>query len=190
MEKLFAVDIETIIRISITTITIYLLVIVAIRLFGKRSTSKMNNFDWIVTVAAGSIVAAIILNKSISIPHGGLSIIVLLGMQYVVTKIMFKSPKVREVVKSTPQLLLYEGEFIDENMQKERILKAEVYAAIRMQGHKSIKQIYAVVLETNAQFSIIPNESDEEIGFSLTDVQGLPEGLKDDLEQRNDAHEE
>lgn len=99
---------------------------------------------------------------------------------------MFYSSTVREIIKSTTQLLLYEGEFIHKNMEKERILKAEIYAAVRMQGHKSVKEIYAVVLETNAQFSIIANDEKEEIGFSLTDVQGLPQGLKDDLQKRNE----
>lgn len=131
------------------------------------------------------MLASTVLSKDITITNGLLGIFLLLFLQYVITKIMFYSPTVREIIKSTPQLLLYEGEFIHKNMEKERILKAEVYAAVRIQGHKSVKEIYAVVLETNAQFSIIANDEKEEIGFSLTDVQGLPQGLKDDLQKRN-----
>jgi len=63
-----------------------------------------------------------------------------------------------------PQLLLFEGEFIEGNMKKERILKPEVYAAIRQSGLESVNRIYAVVLETNSKISVIPNENSEEIG--------------------------
>ena len=49
-------------------------------------------------------------------------------------------------------------------MNKERLLKPEVYAAIRQRGLKSVNQIYAVVLETNSKISVIPNENSEEIG--------------------------
>jgi len=49
-------------------------------------------------------------------------------------------------------------------MNKERLLKPEVYAAIRQSGLESVNRIYAVVLETNSKISVIPNENSEEIG--------------------------
>lgn len=188
MEKLLDCNLDDIVRLLITAPVVYLLIIFYIRILGKRSTSQLNNFDWIVTVSVGSIVASTVIIKDISIIEGGLSILILMVLQFIVTKIMFGNEKIREVIKSTPQLLLFEGEFIHENMKNERILKPEVYAAIRQKGLKSIKQIYAVVLESNSKISVIPNENSEEIGFSLSDVQGLPEGLKDDLEKYDDEN--
>ena len=72
------------------------------------------------------------------------------------------------------------------DMKKERVLKSEVYAAVRQKGLKSVKQVYAVVLETNSTISIIANDNSDELAFSLTDVQGLPEGLKKDLKKHAD----
>jgi len=181
MEKIFECSLNDVLRILGSSVIIYILIIVYIRILGKRSTSELNNFDWIVTVSVGSIVASTIILKDISVVEGGLSIFILMMLQFILTKFMSNSESLREVVKSTPQLLLFEGEFIEENMKKERILKPEVYAAIRQNGLKSVKQIYAVVLETNSKISIIPNENAEELGFSLSDIQGLPDGLKDDL---------
>ncbi len=185
MEKVFAFDAEDLLRVLVSALIVYVLLIVYIRILGKRSTSELNNFDWIVTVSVGSIVASTVILKDISIIEGGLSVLILMMLQFAVTKLMYKSKKIREVVKSTPQLLLFEGEFIDENMKMERILKPEVYAAIRQKGLKSVKQVYAVVLETNSKISVIPNENSDEIGFSLSDVQGLPKGLKDELEKQD-----
>jgi len=188
MENIFPSSVDDILRLLISAVIVYILIIVYIRLLGKRSTSELNNFDWIVTVSVGSIVASTIILKDISITEGGVSIFVLMMLQFMVTKSMYHSEKFREIVKSTPQLLLFEGEFIEKNMKNERILRPEVYAAIRQSGLKSIKQIYAVVLETNSKISVIPNENSDELGFSLSDVQGLPDGLKDDLENREDGN--
>lgn len=186
MNKIFDCSIEDIIQIIGSAVIIYILVVLYIRILGKRSTSELNNFDWIVTVSVGSVVASTIILKDISIIEGAVSILILMSLQFLVTKLMYKSQKYREIVKSTPQLLFFEGEFIEENMRKERILKPEVYAAIRQKGLKSVKQIYAVVLETNSKISVIPNEKSEELAFSLSDVQGLPDGLKDDLKKHKE----
>lgn len=159
---------------------------VYIRILGKRSTSELNNFDWIVTVSVGSIVASTIILKDISIIKGAFSVLILMILQFFVTKFMYKSETYRKIVKSTPQLLLFESKFIEGNMKKERILKSEVYAAIRQEGLKSVKQIYAFVLETNSKISVFLNENSEELGFSLSDAQGLPSSLKDDLENREE----
>lgn len=186
MNKIFECSIEDIMQIFGSAVIIYLLIIVYIRILGKRSTSELNNFDWIVTVSIGSIVASTVIIADISVIEGAISILILIMLQFIITKFMYRFESFREVIKSTPQLLLFEGEFIEENMKNDRILRSEVYAAIRQKGLKSIKQIYAVVLETNSKISVIPNENSEELGFSLSDVQGLPEGLKDDLESREE----
>lgn len=186
MEKIFYCSIDDIIRLLISSAIIYLLIIIYIRFLGKRSTSELNNFDWIVTVSVGSIVASTIIIENVSVTEGGCSVLFLMILQYIVTQLMYKSSTAREIVKSTPQLLLFEGKFLEKNLEKERIPKPEVYAAIRQRGLKSIKQIYAIVLETNSKISVIPNENCKEIGFSLSDVQGLPSGLKEDLKKYND----
>lgn len=188
MEKLLECSVEDLNRILGSAFIIYILLILYIRILGKRSTSELNNFDWIVTVSVGSIVASTVILKDISITEGGLSVLILMLLQFILTKVMYLSKLFREAVKSTPQLLLFEGRFIEKNMKKERILKPEVYAAIRQKGLKSVKQIYAVVLETNSKISVIPNDDCEEIGFSLSDVQGLPEGLKGDLKEKEDMN--
>ena len=190
MEKVFQFDLNDIVRILASAAIIYVLIIVYIRTLGKRSTSELNNFDWVVTVSVGSIVASTVVLKDVSVVEGGVSVLVLLLLQYLVTQVMYKSEGIREVIKSTPQLLLFEGEFIEKNLKNERILKPEIYAEIRQHGLKSVKEVYAIVLETNSKISVIPNENADEIGFSLSDVQGLPDGLKEDLKKYKDERGE
>ena len=183
MNKVFTFNLSEIFSILTASVLIYIVLILYIRIIGKRSTSELNSFDWIVTVSIGSIFASTVILKDISIFEGAISILFLLFLQYCTTKLIFKSKTTRGIVKSKPHLLFFEGKFIDENLEKERVLKAEIFAEIRQHGLKSIKQVYAVVLETNSKISVIPNDEDNELGFSLSDVLGLPEGLKNDLKE-------
>ena len=187
MDSIFVTNFESIVRIIATVPVIYVLVILYIRVIGKRSTSQMNSFDWIVTVAMGSLVASTIILKDVAIVDGAMGILMLMVLQYLLTKVMLYSTSIKKIVKSTPQLLLYEGEFLPDNMKRERILETEILASIREKGLKNKKQVYAVILETDASFSVIPTENNDEVGFSLADVDGLPQGLKDELESRGDA---
>ena len=177
-------------QIIVTAPILYVLLIFCIRVSGNRSTSSMNNFDWIVTVAVGGIFASTVILDETTLPEGVFGIIVLLSLQYLFTTATRESERARVLLKATPQLLLFKGEFLYDNMEEQRVLRGEVYAAIRRQGYKSVDDIYAVVLENNAQLSVIPNENDDAPGFSLSDVDGLPEGLREDLEQRGEEAEE
>ncbi len=183
MEVWSELDWYNLIQIAIEAPAIYFMVILYVRVIGKRSTSQMNSFDWIVTVGMGSIVASTIILEDISIVEGGFTILLLLVLQMVLTWSVKHFDFMQVLIKSTPQLLYFDGDFLQENMERERVLKAEVYAAMREKGHKSLKEIYAIVLETNAKLSIIPHDENDSPGFSLTDVEGLPDGLRKDLDQ-------
>lgn len=183
MKEIFDFNITNILNSFITGILVYIFLIIYIRILGKRSTSELNSFDWIITVSLGSIFATTVLDKNISLFDGGITIFILLVLQYVTTKIMKNSLRFQKLVKSSPKLLLYKGEFLEENLKNERILKAEIYAAVRQKGLKSIKDIYAIVLETNSKISVISNENPQDVGFSLRYVEGLPKELKEVLEK-------
>jgi len=183
MEKFIFDNQDNLIRIAFTAPLIYAIVILGIRLVGKRSTSQMNSFDWIVTVAVGSLVSSTIILKSISILEGAFSIFLLLIMQLILTKILSYNTVLQKLVRATPQLLVYEGKYLEDNLITERVVKGEILSAIRHRGIQNISDVHAVVLETDSTFSVI-NNTDNNDCFTLQDVDGLPDGLKEDLEKR------
>lgn len=68
-------------------------------------------------------------------------------------------------------------------MASERIVKNEILSAIRHRGVQNIDEVHAVVLETDATFSVITKKEDNS-SFTLSNVEGLPDGLKEELEDR------
>jgi len=73
----------------------YILLILLVRLSGKRSLSQLNAFDFIVTVALGSILATTLLTADVSLAEGVTALILLLGLQFIVTLLSVHWPRLR-----------------------------------------------------------------------------------------------
>jgi uncharacterized membrane protein YcaP (DUF421 family) len=143
------------IRVVVVGVLAYLALVAILRISGNRTLSKMNAFDLIVTVALGSTLASILLTETVALAEGVLGFVVLIGLQFVVTWLSVRSPMVSGLVKSEPVLLLYQGAFLQRAMRRQRVLEAEVRAAVREAGHASLADVEAVVLETDGSFSVI-----------------------------------
>ncbi len=160
------------IRVFVAGLLAYVGLIVFLRVFGKRSLSKWNAFDFVVTIALGSILATVTVSKDLPIIEGVLAFLWLLFLQYVVTSLSIKSEKFENLVKSDPTLLYYKGDFIEKAMREQRVPKEEILAAIRGAGNGSLEDVEAVVLETNGDFSVI-EKSKAEGDSALSDVENF-----------------
>jgi uncharacterized membrane protein YcaP (DUF421 family) len=123
--------------------------------FGKRTLSKMNAFDLIVTVALGSTLATVLLNKSVPLADGVLAFGLLIFLQFAITWLSVRSQKVGKLVKAQPALLVYRGQIIQSAMHSERITEDELMAALREQGLHNKEEVEAIVLETEGTLSVI-----------------------------------
>lgn len=164
---------DAVIRIVASAILIYLTIIVIIRLLGKRSTSKLNNYDWIITVALGSMTGSVIVSQSVVIVDGIIAISLVLLLQYITTKFAARLSFVRSAVHAPATLLFIEGRFLEQNMKKERILKQEVLSAIRRSGFGSLRTVRAVILESDAELSVLGGDVELDSAL-LEDVEGYP----------------
>lgn len=142
-------------RVALACVLAYGLLVLFLRISGKRVLSKMNIFDFVVTVALGSALATVILSKEIPLAEGALAIVGLVVLQAGMSWAQTRSARVRGLLKSTPRLLFYRGEFMDEALREERCNRDEILQAIRSEGVGSLEAVEAVVLETNGEFSVI-----------------------------------
>lgn len=165
---------EGIIKICIAAPLVYAFVVLAIRITGKRSTSQMNNFDWIVTVAIGSITASGIILDSVTVSEALTAITLLLGAQYFLTKALLASSALTKLVKASPTLVVHDGQFIRRAMRKERVMTSEVMAALRENGLFCIEDAQWVILETDATFSVIPKGDRDFSKAQFENISGFP----------------
>lgn len=142
-------------RVLIVGSCAYIGLIVLLRLTGKRTLSKMNAFDLVVTVALGSTLATVLLSKDVALAEGLLAFALLCLLQLAVTFLSVRWPAFQRLVKAEPALLLLRGRFLRDVMRRERVTEEEVLAALRGVGLASPDSATAVVLETDGSLSVI-----------------------------------
>ena len=146
-------------RILLVGIAAYALLVVVIRLSGKRTLSQLNAFDFIVTVALGSTLATILLSSDVSWAEGALALVVLAGLQFVLAFVSSRVPAFRTVITARPAVVLWQGKMLRDPLRAARLSESEVRQAIRSSGRGDVSTVAAVVLETDGTLSVIGNES-------------------------------
>ncbi|MEX0780483.1 MAG: YetF domain-containing protein [Balneolales bacterium] len=162
MENIFFENWPSIIRTLIIGILAYASLVFLLRISGKRTLSKMNAFDFIITVALGSTLATVLLSKDVALAEGVLAFAVLIFLQYLITWLSVRSKTVKHIVKSEPTLLFYKGDYLTDAMVSERITKEEIMATARESGSGGLPNLDAVILETDGSMSVINKFTHEE----------------------------
>lgn len=147
---------ESLLRVLVVGVLAYVAMVTLIRISGSRTLSKMNAFDFIVTIALGSILATVLLNNQVALAEGVVAFAVLIALQYAVTWSSVRWSPVRRTVTGVPMLVFHRGRFLSDAMRRTRVTDEEILAAARNQGHADRSAIFAIVLETDGTFSVIP----------------------------------
>lgn len=169
---MFFDDWNGILRIFLSCVVVYSTLILWLRLSGKRTLSKWNAFDFIATIAIGSILATVILSKDTPVLEGVFALALLISLQFLITFLSVRIGWFEDLIKAKPTLLYDEDKFLFDEMKKQRVAKAEILAAVRASSIGSLGKVKAVVLETDGSFSII-KKSDDDSNSALEDVEGV-----------------
>src|SRR3712207_7968080 len=110
-------------RVLIVGTTAYIVLVIMLRVSGKRTLSKLNAFDLVVTVALGSTLATVLLSKDVALAEGVLAMVLLVFLQFVITWLSVRSAGFRDLVKSEPTLIMHQGEFLDGAMRAQRMTR-------------------------------------------------------------------
>ena len=146
---------DPILRIIVVGFITYAGIIAILRVSGKRTLASMYAFDFIVTVAIGSAFGRILTAGDISISEAFTAFILLVLLQFIVSFLEIRSQIFHRIITSQPRLLYYNGNFLEKNLKKERLLQSDIRGAVRKKNFSSMDEVEAVVLETDGQFSVI-----------------------------------
>ena len=170
MEKYFFESWESLLRTLVIGVLAYVALILFLRISGKRTLSKLNAFDLIVTVALGSTLATVLLNKSVPLADGALGFAVLIGLQFIVTWTSVRAKWLRKFVTGEPTMLFYRGNYLPAALKATRLTEAEVRAATRAAGIADLNEVEAIVLETDGTVSVVRSSGRDGLS-SLSDVE-------------------
>ena len=172
MDDLLFDDFTGVQRTLVIGVLSYAILVLALRASGKRTLTKLNAFDLVVTVAFGSAFATILLSKDVALAEGTAALVLLVVLQFVVAKLTVLSRGFGKLVKSEPRALFVDGRLDETALFEERVARDEVLAAIRGSGQGGLDGIAAVVLESDASLSVITKDAQGD-RTALTSIPGL-----------------
>jgi uncharacterized membrane protein YcaP (DUF421 family) len=160
MDMMFFDSWDSVLRTLVIGALAYVSLILFLRASGKRTLTKLNAFDLVVTIALGSTLATVLLNKDVALVDGLVAFALLIGLQFVVTWTAVRWRWVRQLVTGEPVMLLHRGELLPEAMRRARVTEDEVRSALRSAGLAELAGAEAVVLETDGSLSVVKRNPD------------------------------
>ena len=147
---------DTLLRAVILATLAVFWVILVVRIVGLRAFSKMTAFDFVVTVATGSLLAGASQATDWSgFVQACLAIAALLGSQYVVAKARRASDTFQRTIQNSPVLLMRNGKFLPDALSATRVSRDDVIAKLREANVLNLSQVRAVVLEATGDISVL-----------------------------------
>ena len=135
-------------------------VVVLVRIVGLRSFSKMTNFDFVMTVATGSLLAgAAQATQWSGFAQALVAMAALFFVQLAVSKVRKVSDPFEAAIQNDPVLLMRDGKFCEKAMREERVAKSDVIAKLREANCLELDKVRAVVLETTGDVSVLHGAS-------------------------------
>ncbi len=157
--------------VAVSAVGLFAVVILIARIVGLRAFSKMSSFDFVVTLATGSVLASVAASST-SLANGALALVILYAAQWIVAQLRRRTGWATKVVDNEPIVLMLEGEFVHENLTAARVTEDDVRAKLRQNNVHSLADVRVVVLETTGDVSVL--HGDGPIDHSLmADVRGF-----------------
>lgn len=161
-------------RTVVLSILGFTALIILLRVSGKRTLSKLNVFDFVFVVAVGSVFAATIIEKDVTLVEGLAAFTTLIVIQLTLAELAARSRLADRIINGRPTLLFTDGRFLRRALRRERITEEEVRGAIRDKGVARVEDVDAVVLENDGTLSVVW-ESEGPGQSSLVDTEN-PDG--------------
>ena len=137
------------------TATIYLVVLLGVRLSGKREVGQMTPFDLTLLLLISNAVQNAMVGPDNSLLGGILAAVTLLGMNYFVAELSGANRRFRKLVQGSPSLLIHNGELIPMHLAREHVSMDEIERALREHGVASVRDVSLAVLEVDGSISIL-----------------------------------
>ncbi|MDH4138455.1 MAG: DUF421 domain-containing protein [Anaerolineae bacterium] len=138
------------------TAGIYLVILVGLRLAGKREIGQMTVFDLVVLLLLANAVQNAMVGPDTSLAGGVLAAAVLLVLNAVVARLRLRWPRLRRIVEGSPTLLVLHGEVIADHMRREGLDQETLEAALREHGVADLSGVEIAVLEIDGSISVVP----------------------------------
>ena len=146
---------HVLLQIVLRTAIIYLLVLIGVRLSGKREVGQMTPFDLTLLLLLSNSVQNAMTGPDTSLAGGAVAAATLLVLNYGVAGLSGSNRRLRRLIEGEPSLLVHDGKVIQSHMARERVSMDELHRALREHGINSCDQVALAVLEVDGSISCL-----------------------------------
>lgn len=133
---------------------VYALMLVVIRILGKRTVGNFTAFDLLVALMLGEVVDEIIYGD-VSFAQGVIAILVVASAKYITAWLTYLNHGLNKLFEGQPREVVRNGEFVRDGMRKELVNEEEVMASLRLQGISDMREVKKAVMEVDGVISVI-----------------------------------
>ena len=146
---------HVLLQIVLRTGVIYLLVLIGVRLSGKREVGQMTPFDLTLLLLLSNSVQNAMTGPDTSLLGGAVAACTLLVLNYGVAAVSGSNRHLRRLIEGEPSLLIHDGKVIESHMARERVSMDELHRALREHGINNCDQVALAVLEVDGSISCL-----------------------------------
>ena len=145
--------------VLLRTVFLYALVILVIRLMGKRQIGELQPYEFVITIMISDLAALPMQDTRLPLILGVIPIITLLFIKTLLSLLQLKSQKARQILEGEPCILIARGKIKFENLKKQQINLDELMEEIRLAGYFDLSEIEYGILENNGQMSFLTSNN-------------------------------
>lgn len=142
-------------EIIIRSVVVYIFIVLAIRLFGKKELSQLSIVDLVFILLISNSVQNAMVGDSTSLAGGLTAATALFAVNWILKNVFFRSKTIREAIQGSPLLLIYQGKVVEKHLTEAKISRDELDEAIREHGVKSVTDVDLAVLEVDGNISVL-----------------------------------
>ncbi len=156
---IFSKEVDILLVVFIRTIILYTIVIVAMRIMGKRQIGELQPFELAVAIMISDLASVPMQNTGVPLLHGIIPILTMLAIQIIISFIALKSTKARNVICGKPSVLISAGKINESVFQNELYTLNDLLEQLRSKDIYNIADVEFAILESNGQLSVVPKAS-------------------------------
>jgi uncharacterized membrane protein YcaP (DUF421 family) len=151
-------SLHTLVEITLRTGVIYLLVLIGIRLSGKREVGQMTPFDLTLLLLLSNSVQNAMTGPDNSLAGGAVAAVTLLILNYLIAEVAGVNRRFRRFIKGQPSLLIHNGEIIASHCAREHVSIDDIQQSLREHSIASVKDVAVGVLEVDGSMSFLKHD--------------------------------
>ena len=159
------------------TLFLYLVLIFAVRLMGKRQIGEMEPAEFVVTMLVANLAAIPMQDGAIPLYSGLVPILTVLGMELVLSGLILRSVRLRQLLCGKPVILVDNGKILQENLKSARINLDELTGQLRAKDVLDIRTVQFAILETSGDLSVFPYPKEKPASAKDAGVQATGQHL-------------